>query len=508
MAVRVPTKGSNQKEKEVPLVLDQEGETPPEFENFEVDPSFKIIEPSLVPFPAKNIEKNKAHLFYEWRDGLTEADWNHLTMLLYREYPFIDRQRVNPKAQTNIEIFGSAWNQTSQKFLTEHGSGIYKIIVNDSNKAVKGKGGLVGIARFEVSDPDYPPVFVLEELVPEHPSNKGITAKLVAEGKLNLEGNIMATQGGTDNAALLGILQGLIHKLTNPPPAPPKDNTMDNVTSMFTKTHETAMNMLKDQVKSDDPDKLVKMLAALKEMMPKQEDGNSTLALIVKMQADMAKVQADSQTSRETLMLKMMEMMNQKREETDTFDMQLDRMIKMKEFMGGESNGGGKRTTLETVLEYGAPVAIKVMDTIMGFVNVKNYAEGLKKQQIGGPISNPDVPPQTNPNPPQIEGENVIEMPQQQGPQGIPFAALIKGPVGPLVLDAMKRGETGDAFAESVVGMFGQLEYDKIAAIGKEAMLGSMKSVPEFWNQVVPSSIEKFVDEFIAYGSDEGVGDE
>lgn len=485
------------------------------------DGAFKVLEEKeerkLPPFPAKYIESNNDHLYWEWQNSLAKEDWEHIIIYLFREWPWIDRRRVDPKAKTNIAKYGSSWNKNDLEFLTTHGSGKYKVIVSNNLKGGgKGsKGNQMGIARFEVNNPDYPPVFILEELVPEHPSNRGITAKLVAEGKLNLGGDIVDnSKGGSDNAAMIGLVTQLVNRLSQPQ-QPVKDTTADNMAGIFKTTHETAMSMLKDQVNSDSPDKLVKMLSAMKEMLPKPESSNGTLELIVKMQSDMAKVQADSQTSRESMMMRMMEMMNQKNEQTDTFDMQLDRMIKMKEFMGEGlgTGGGGKKNTLETVLEYGAPVAIKLMDTIMGFVNVKNAVDGLKRQQaanvvqasaIGAANEQVELDKESARVEEEIRKEKVIEMPAQ----GIPFAFLLKNGAGQIIISSMQRGVTGDQFADSIETQHGRLEYDKIASMGKDKIIAEMQTVPEFWSQVVPSSIEKFVEEFIAYGSGEEEGED
>ena len=81
---------------------------------------------------------------------------------------------------------------------------------------------------------------------------------------------------------------------------------------------------------------------------------------------------------------------------------------------------------------------------------------------------------------------------------------------GGMVLNALQRGVSGDQFAESVETMIGPLQYSQIADAGKEAIIGEMKSVPEFWNQVAPyaNSLDKFVSDFIAYGQGGEEGEE
>lgn len=486
-------------------------ETPPEFVDFELDPKLEILKRELPPFPAKIIESNKSNLFFDWIRKLTEDDWSHLQGYLYREWPVIDRQRNNPTAAIYIDKLNLGFDLNSEDFLTRHGSGKYKVLINDVNKAVAGKGGTIGTARFEVNDPNRPPVFVLEELVPEHPSNRTIKDQLIAQGKLTIEGNLMATQQpSNDNGALIALLTRMIERQSQPP-APPKDATAESMTQMFVKANDTVLGMVRDQAKSDDPDKLVKLLSAFKEMMPKQENNSSNemLTLIMKMQGDMAKVQADSQSAREGMMLKMMEMMNQKPSADDNFDKELDRMMKLKELIAGEGGGAreGKKSIPELAFEYGAPVVLKVLDTIQGFVNVKNYSEGLKRAGVAVPTQTPVA----NPSQPQVEApmerENVVEMPKQATPQD-QLIGIIKGPGGMLIIEALKRDESGANFAAGIHSMHGKLAYDQLAALGKEEILKAMQAVPQFWNQVVPTSVEKFVDEFIAYGTEEAEEEE
>lgn len=496
MAVKVTNK---------PKIEEKKDESPPiEFVDFGVDPSFKVMEARKLPdFPAKEIPASRATLFWDWKASLTEDDWNHITMLLYREWPYIDRQMNDPNANINIEVLCSPWDHTGKTFLTTHGSGSYKVIINDSNKAVKGKGGLVGIARFEINEPNYPPVFVLDELVVDHKSNRTIVAKLIAEGKLSREGTPMTQQGGTDNAALIALLTRMIEKNSN---TPPKDSTAESISQMFVKANDTMLGMVKDQAKTDDPEKLIKMLSALKEMLPKAESGNEMLTLLVKMQGDMARVQADSQAAREALMLKMMEMMNSRPSNDDAEDKVLARIATYKELFGGGEGRTKNPSIPELLIEHGAPVVLKVLDTIQQFVNIKNYQEGLKKQQ-----TQEQTEPQAEviEQAPQVAAKQapngkVVEMPATEEQQ---LMTIIKGPAGPLILGALQRGEDGSNFAASLEGMFGTLTYDQIASQGKDRILGAMKAVPEFWNQIVPASMEIFVEEFIAYGDEAPEGE-
>lgn len=480
-------------------------ESPPvEFIDFEVAHEFKIVEAEPTPpFPAKTIRSDKDYLFFDWVAKLKDEDWNHLQVYLYREWPWIDRQKVNKDAAINIDKLPRSFTKDDIK--VRHGSGKYKILVNDVNKAVNGKGGSIGTAHFEINEPSFPPVVRLDELVTSHPSNREYVDKLVAEGKLDAQGQIMTQQGGNDNAALIGLLTRMIENQTRQAQQQtPKDSTTESISKMFVDANSTMLGMVKDQIKTDGPDKLLVMLQALKEMIPKPENGNNQLELIVKMQSDMQKVQAESQAARETLMLKMMEMMNSKPDSGDAEDKVLSRIATYKELFGGEGGGSSRKQSMpELLIEHGAPVVLKVLETIQGVLSMKNYTAGLQKQQQQ---NGTQQPPATVPQaglPAASEApvnEKVVEMPQAPENE---LVSLIKGMAGPLILGVLQRGESGDNFAASLEGMYGKIVYDKIAALGKDPILAAMQQVPEFWNAIVPSSIEKFVEEFIAYGNDE-----
>lgn len=489
-----------------PVIVEEKEESPPpEMVDFEIDPTFEVVGgKGAPPFPAKSIRADKDNLFFDWVAQLNKDDWDHLSIYQYRQWPIIDRQRNNPLAAKYIDVWGKSF--TKDDIIKSHGSGKYQFLVNDANKAVKGKGGHIGTAYTEIEDMDNPPILRLDEVDPNHPSNRRFVDKLVAEGKLSVEGKLMTPNQGGDNAALIALLTRMIEKQSQQPLQPQKDTTADNIGQMYVKASDSMMSMLKDQIKSDDPDKLIKMLSALKEMMPKPETENNSLALIMKMQGDMAKVQSESQAARESMMLKMMEMMNAKTDQGDAEDKILARIATYKELFGGNEGGNpGKRSTLEVVLEHAAPAALKVMDIIGNVLSMQNFKAGLVKNgQVPVVVNNPQQLPEATPQQPQPkQGENVVEMPKAPEDELI---QLIRGPAGPLIIGALERQENGGVFAESLEGMFGTIVYEKIAALGKEKLLAGMQAVPEFWNVVgsVPKTIEKFVDDFIDYGKDEG----
>ena len=78
------------------------------------------------------------------------------------------------------------------------------------------------------------------------------------------------------------------------------------------------------------------------------------------------------------------------------------------------------------------------------------------------------------------------------------------------ILNAIGKGQPGDAFAEAFELMTNEMLYNQIAALGADKILSMIKQLP-VWNQLGPlrDRVPQFVDEFLAYGeADEGGTDD
>lgn len=496
MAVKAGSKANQEAKKE---------ESPPipeivEMDLSDLDEGFKVIEKEIPmpPFPAKTIRADKDQLFFDWMESLDKNHWNHLIIYGYREWPIIDRQKENPKAGINIDVYSN--NFTREIILKgdgsdhpPHGSGRYQFRINDVNKAINGKGGTLGVAYVHLNDPHYPPVLRLEELLTDHPGNRSYVDRLVAEGKLSKEGNIVTQQGGTDNAALIALLTRMIERQSNQP-VQPKDSTTESISKMYVDTNKTMMDMVKDQIKGDAPDKLIVMLTALKEMMPKPENNSSMLETLLKLQSE-------AHTREAGLTTKMFEILAAKPDSSDAEDKVLARIATYKELFGGEGGKETKKSTLEVILEHTAPIGVRLLDTLNNILSMKNYTQGLKQQQTQQkPVQQTvqELPQATQP----IEGkDNIVEMPASPETQ---IAQVFKGPAGSMILNALSRGQNGTDFAAGVIDTFGPLVFNQVKEIGKEKILEGMKTVLEFVNglsQIGATDliVDKFITEFVEF---------
>jgi len=81
---------------------------------------------------------------------------------------------------------------------------------------------------------------------------------------------------------------------------------------------------------------------------------------------------------------------------------------------------------------------------------------------------------------------------------------------GPIILQWLNNGRTGDELAEWVENGFGTATYLSIKNIGTEKIVKALKIVPEFWNNVAsfePQVVE-FVQQFVAYGESGSSGED
>ena len=461
-----------------------------------------VSSPTKTPeFPTKVIKAKDSAIFWEWLASLSDEDWTKVNVYVYRQWPIINKRLTDPSANTNIEKYMGSF--TEQNLKESHGSGEYKLMVNDSSRTVGGKGGKVGEAYISIVDPMYPPLLDVSELTIGHPQNRSYVDQLKREGKLDMNGNPAVQPGQREgNTGATGELVDLIKELVRngmrqQAVAPQKDNSTDAVIQMMAKTHEHSLNLVKDQIKGDDPEKLVKLMVAVAGL----NKPDNSMEMFMKMQMEMTRLQAESANSREALMMKLFELTNKPKE--DDFGKKLEQLMQLKELTGGgesEGGGGGRKKWYEVAIENGAPVLNSIIQGITQFIAVKTQVDAQQRQQQApqGNMQHPTAEPQA------IEGSNVVEMPTQ--PKQV--SPLIQ--YGGMVIAALQRGETGDKFASGVVRLIGPLAYKQIASVGKDAIIAEMKEVPQFWQQMAPyeAVLEEFVADFVECGGEEFMEDE
>ncbi len=488
----------------------------------EGEDEFKEIGRVKVPTPpAQVIRNNEIQQFYDWSKCLAEENIKvQVSWYLFRSWPKIER------LDNQHYIDCGNYPITEQWLLDEHGSGDYMITVNQSGKPKNAK--TLCKAYPKIYNSAYPPKVKLDEVDVHYPGNKIYVDKLVAEGKLTSDLKPMNTAqvGGASNDALIGLIKSLIDKQDRNAMAgmkDPKDSAINTAFEIIAKGNATATQMMLDQMKQDDPDKLLKLVTLIMSMTKPAEskgDDGGMMKLLIETQNKNAELMAKKDEQLMNVMMKMFEKANAPKEESkdDGFDKSLDRFMKLME-LTNMSGGGGKKSTLETIMEHGAPVLQSILGVAQNFMALK--AAGVPGIQQPGASNDPAVinkevkanitlaPPPANGGVSNGGSNGVAEAMGDGGAENVKMqeAMIAQGlkQLGPMLVGAIERGTSGDSFAESIDTMYGPVAYNQIVGLGMEKMIEILKSDNNLWAKLSPieTLLRKFIDEFIEYGKPE-----
>lgn len=487
-----------------------------ENENFK---EVETIRTKIPTAPSKRIDYSESKQFYDWTKCFTDESIKvQILWYMYRTMPRISRTDQKYIDCSNIAI-------TEQWILETHGSGDYMFIVNDQTK---GKGNNLCTAFCRVDNPIYPPILNIAELDVHFKGNEPYVTRLISEGKLTTDRKPMnqpQNGGGTQlsDQIILKLIDKLDQKQINNM-KDPKDSAIEAAFNIIGKGNEAATKLMLDQMKQDDPDKLFKLVELIMKMIPKppehkdNTDGNMMKFLEIMNKKD------------ETIMNLMTKMMDKQiavqagPSEGDVFDKSLDRMTKLMELTGiGE--GGGKKSTLETVMQYGMPVLQNVFGMIQNLMALKAQGAPQIDPKTGKPVPTSTVPVVVSNAPPITAGaedEQVIEgQPTIEGKKTVEQAMMMNSEqqkqaisnglkqMGPRIIDAIQRGVPGDAFAESIEGFLGPIVYNQLASLGVDNIIEIVKTDQQLWSQLAPveNLFVEFVKEFVAYGEPGVEGD-
>lgn len=495
-----------------------------------IEGDFKELKRPKVPLPpAKTINPPDVQLFYKWYASLTPEHLAQIICYMYRTHPVIDRK---PPKQKYIDCFQSPIDD--QWVLENHGTGNYMVIVNDSGLDKKTR--TITTVYIRVQNPIYPPKINMYDLDTNHPDNRVYVERCIIEGKLKGDKTPMAESpmvsgggGGSGNDALVMLLDKMISRMDRQQFAnvkDPRDEAISAAFSIIAKGTESSTRMMLDNMKEQDPTKLLGLITAIIEMtkQPQQPQGGG-MGDMLKLMELMDK-RADSNM---LLMKTMFEANKPEKGEDDGLDKFLDRITKLQDLGGLFGGGGGKKGTLETVLEYGMPVLGSIAQAAQSFFAMR---AGMQPQTTtanpGGVPQNTtsQIPrtltqsPAQQTNPQQQANAQQTSQPQQQ--TNSPEAEMLLETqiryglkqLTPMLVLALQRKDDegkdfdGSQFAEGIDNTYGAQAYDMLAGLGKAKMLEFMKGDAESWAQLSPfeARLDKFLDEFLEYGKPDAAG--
>ncbi len=204
----------------------------------------------------------------------------------------------------------------------------------------------------------------------------------------------------------------------------------------------------------------------------------------------------------------------------------LRELVKLKEGLsnltGDADSGGASEPAVRsnpnapwwTVLLQRLPEVMQAGAAIASMVAVASYNNAIAKTGTGQPTPVTLPAPQPQPQPDMGDREELLPPPPSDGAEtSLPqpgdatlnayhhFLAQLEKPL----LLAMENNESGDQFAEKLVGWQGQVAYDLLHGLGRDSIIQIMATYRPIWSVVstIPQKFSQFLDEFLSYGDQE-----
>jgi hypothetical protein len=451
--------------------------------------------------PGRKVE---AQQFFDYVATFKEEDWAHAVIYVYRVWPVINR---DPKY---IDKLSQA--VTEQYLLDQHGSGDYKLNLNDVEIEHE-----VCWAVVKIRDNEKPPKLEdLREVDFWDPINKNYVRSLVREGKMTPQGDVIGPAGamdgsGASTATLAKALVDLAKDKTTS--KGPDDTAISRAFDIIGKAGERSVDLVLSQVKQQDPQSFINLMTAFKDLFPQGGSNEKLFELMMKLQADHQASSAAIQRQNTELLMKLVETKLAGAaggaDGLSVVDKVFGMLEKARGFLGGAGEAGpmGKWEFWGEVIRQGAPA---LRDMVHDGVHAWQAAMMLRAGQVpqawtgapSAPHPAPAVqgalPPPGAPGAPQEKGP----APQAQGVPSTPDARMqVLAQAGPGFINHLTSGKAGDEFAEWVEAGLGPLAYDQLASFGAEGLLTILKQSP-FWPQLAPieARVVEFIAAFLAWG--------
>ena len=429
---------------------------------------------------------------------LTEEQKEMIKWYLYRQKPAIIKQKPFYIQEPSYGI------PDYDTIVAMHGGGNYRMDIQDAGKSKKMMEVFLTIPMSTA------PKIDLEELDMNDPSNKGFINQLIADGKINRDGQVV--QPNSSNNTTSGLPDAMIKM---------QDSFM-NAYMRMTEAQQrqlieagnkkddlggTVGAILIEKMKQDNPNGLLPILIEAMKTKNSATEFAPIFTVMTTMMTQMSTMQAENMK----MVVELMKEKNNGKEKEDdelgggTFIEKMKSMIEL----AGMIKGGkvAERSTLETVVDGVSAVLPSVMQTINGWLN---FAAMQRQGMAGVPM--PNISPSGAPMPNMAQEmpslpppANVVEMPKPTPGQPVPpptgenMAAAQLGQLlqlqGGLIFSHLER--EGDLFADVVIGMFGKPAWAMMAKMSVDEIVTVAKSAPQFWNQVASTYGEPYFREWI-----------
>jgi hypothetical protein len=498
-----------------------------------------------LPVPLYRVTRAEDDL-HNYLAAMRPEDWGHCEMYVYRYYPraksiqgepaYIDKIAQGPVDLTTI--------------IETHGSGVYGFTLNDAN--VQGNRRTAMYAKVELRRDNIPEMWDLDTLDIDHKDNKQLVARLIRDGVLTNKGERIMQNDGATGAALAGVVDKLTNALlenskaqSRAPQHVPDPNAaamaaVNNKTiEMLGAANKAAIEAATAGNKSGGVAETLQLVQTIL-AATKPPDNSAMMTLLLETvktgrdETRMAHEAAEKERQRAHEI--QLEALKQKQTASDPFA-QVETFMKIKNLFTGPGTGVERPLSwreqgiamlgehLPQILEVGGALVSNLGKPNPIQVGQLNSANQPAQLPPGGGVAQP-MPPSINPQGQQAgqtqpqQGGQTQTQPQPTGPNGEPLTPEQQKQIerigelqsqiqqqGRFLVDAITRGQDGYSFAESLVGMVGNLTYERARGYSLEEWLTAIFSFPQLQQQFkgIEHTVQTFVFEFLDYGNPESV---
>ena len=439
--------------------------------------------------------------FFVMLNAIPEADWPKSLVYVWRRDPFTDNTNGGREPKY-IDVINRA--VTERNIKEEHGSGVYKLQLNTSDKYVTH-------TILSIEDINYPPHIPPGDWFNNPRNKKWQPWKPIVEKwwKEKLASISAPVPMSNDNAAL-GELSRLVSQLAN-------QNGKSDGDALSKTLVAWALQQTADQKKaerdSDSPGKIAELIRAVKELMPApaapvEKKDDPMLGFLL---AQLTRVQESND--------KLIQMMLVQKNDTANPLSQVETMAKLITTVSGIVQPAAPKEPWVETIEHLGPGVISALDKFAtGMVMTRNAPRPPQQPQGPRPF-----PQQAQFNPAQVVTVQPVAQSQPAGneppPPEVPAVATA-APGEPdmdtaqrsmiwqiaiLAANALNLRMDGDQFADQICFAHGEAIYQQfITSVPKESLLGRFKAVPEAWQVLSPYEqvLPTFIDSFYAFATE------
>lgn len=432
---------------------------------------------AILKAPTKKFRAEHADRFFAWQDTIPAAEWTHLGFHVYRLWPKI----IRTEGSKNLEKTAEPLNRDYLR--NKWGAGKYWLIMNDSNR---GKFGEVCQVWIDLEDnwEEYPPVIEAGDLDMDYPGNQGYINWARAKGLIKMPATTPAAPVSDPNIPpMVDLLKTLLAQRAQNNPG--EAAAIQAVMSMMQEGHKQSLAMVHSQASGTD---ILTQLKAAKELFGGNNE-NSSMALMMPLILKLLDRQvppppppaAQSEMAHFERFLGLME----------TIESRIAR------------NGSGT-TSWPAVAELAVGKIPETLQHLTSLFTVLGAAKSPQQRPVGRTI---DVAPGLPASQPAPAAPPAAAPPTQEEAMQI---QQMLAQFGDTIIAALRRGDDGSELAEALARITSLETYERVAAIGKDGIIGALKSSPDLWAKLQPftavgtppvDQLSEFVDEFLEFNN-------